>query len=64
MLLYFIFIFEHEGVTPAKVALLLMPLVIELVLGEVMVKMMAMGLKLILAIDEHRRGRDDGVDLD
>jgi hypothetical protein len=50
MLLYFIFIFGHEGITPTKIALLLMPLVIELVLGEVMAKMMAMGLKLILSM--------------
>jgi hypothetical protein len=50
MLLYFIFMFGHGDVTPAKVALLLMPLTIELALGEVMLEMMAMGFKMILSI--------------
>jgi hypothetical protein len=51
MLLYIIFTFGHEGITPTKVALLLlMPLTIKLVLGEVMLEVMAIGFKMILSM--------------
>jgi hypothetical protein len=46
----YIYIFGREGVTPTKVALLLMPLVIELMLGEVMATMMVIVMKLLFTI--------------
>jgi hypothetical protein len=48
ILLYFIL--GREGVTPTKVALLMMPLVIYLILGGVMTTMTMMGIKLLLTI--------------
>jgi hypothetical protein len=50
MLIYFIYMFGKEGVTPTKVALLLMPMVIELTLGKVMATMMVIGTKLLFTI--------------
>jgi hypothetical protein len=47
MLLYFIFLFGHEEVTPTKVTLLFMPLFIELTLNGVMGTMVMIAMKML-----------------
>jgi hypothetical protein len=49
MLLHFIFLFGHEEVTTTKMALLIMPLVIELTLSGVILTMVVMAMKLLFA---------------